>query len=297
MLRINLIVIVAVVVLVLVGALVWGLLGGGETKKIVVMDDMDRELKLAGRPERVISLAPNVTEILFALGLDDMVVGVTTECDYPAQAREKRQVGDINVDFEAVLEQEPDLIFMMGGMEEARERLGELGLTVAVVDPKDLDEVMESIMWVARITEAEDTGTELVEDMQARIELVRERAGEFEHEPTVFYEVWDEPLMAAGPGTFINALIREAGGKDIAQDMPQPWGVFSEEKLFLEDPEVILVSWHNYEQVLKREGWQGLQAIKNERVEWIDPDIIARPGPRIVDGLEAVQAAIFPEVH
>jgi len=268
---------------------------GGIAQAETVVDDMGREIVLNDTPQRVISLAPAVTEILFALELEQEIVGVSNHCDYPEAALEKPKVGDINVDFEAIVEKEPDLVFMPAGMEDDRERIEELGFKVAVVDPKTIDEILKSIEWIGKITGRETESQELISGMETEIERVREKTQELETTPRVYYEVWDDPLMTAGPNTFVHDIIKIAGGENIAGNLQQEWAPYSVEDVIANDPEVIIVPWED-DRVFQREEWSDISAVRNERVYFVDPDLMVRPGPRIIQGLEKVLEAILGEV-
>lgn len=262
---------------------------------LAVVDHEGYSTEILAEPQRIISMMPSNTEILYALGLGERVVGVTNYCDYPADALNKVKIGDLTFDFEGILALEADLILATSGMADSVEKLRELGQAVVVVDPKNLDEIMESIEWIASFTGKEVEAKKLTKDMARRIEEVREFASKQQMTPKVFYEMWDDPLMTAGPGTFIHSLIIEAGGRNIGDSVPIEWSAYSLENLLEEDPDLILVTWEDYERVYKRASWQSLKAIKEGRVVWIDQNIISRPGPRIVDALEEIQAAIFPQ--
>lgn len=291
----KLLLIVGLIVVVL--AISHFVLRGGKPSEVfspqTITDHSGYETLIDHEPQKIVSLVPSNTEILYALGLGERVVGVSNFCDYPAEATQKPKVGDINIDFETILQLEPDLILTTGGMIDDTARLRELGMKVVVVEPKDLEEVLESIIWIGGFTGASEKATEIVEEMTKRIKKVRDFAAKQEIKPRVFYEVWDDPLMTAGPGTFINSLITEAGGRDIAQNLPEQWAVYSLETLLYEDPEIILVTWDDISKVYERETWQEISAVKNKRVAWIDQNIIARPGPRIVDALEEIQRILF----
>ncbi len=267
---------------------------GAGTSAEAVFDDLGRELVLEETPERLISLAPAVTEILFALELDEKIVGVSNFCDYPEAALEKPKVGDVNVDFEAIVEKDPHLVFMTAGMDEDREKIEELGYKVAVVDPGNIEEIFNSIKWIGRITGQEQKSNELVAWMEEEIEAVKEKAQELQTTPRVYYEVWDDPLMTAGPNTFVHDIIKIAGGENIAGDLDQEWAPYSVEDVIANDPEVIIVPWKD-NRVYERTAWSDISAVQNERVYFVDPDLMVRPGPRIIEGLELVLEAILGE--
>ncbi len=268
---------------------------GGTVQAGTIVDDIGREVGLETVPERIVSLAPAVTEILFALDLDEEIVGVSNYCDYPEAALEKPKVGDINVDFEAIVEKNPHLVFMTAGMDEDRERIEELGFKVAVVDPNTIEEIINSIEWIGEITGREQESNELIAWIREEIEFVKKRAQEVETTPRVYYEVWDNPLMTAGPNTFVHDIIEIAGGENIAGNLQQEWAPYSVEDVIANDPEVIIVPWQD-DRVYDRAEWSDITAVKNERVYFVNPDLMVRPGPRIIQGLELVLEAILGEV-
>ncbi len=263
------------------------LMVGGLVQANSFVDDLGREIELDHTPTRLISLAPAVTEILFALELDEEIIGVSNHCDYPEAALEKPKVGDINVDFEAIVDKEPDLVFMTAGMDEDRQKIEELGFPVAVVDPSTIDETLNSIEWIGEITGHSLQAAELLDWMEERIAEIREKAAELEATPRVYYEVWDEPLMTAGPNTFVHDIIIISGGENIAGDLQQEWAPYSEEEVIASDPEIIIVPWED-DRVYDRSSWEDITAVQNENVFFVNPDLMVRPGPRIIEGLELV---------
>lgn len=260
---------------------------GGLVQANSFVDDLGREIELDRTPTRLISLAPAVTEILFALELEEELIGVSNQCDYPEAALEKPKVGDINVDFEAIVDKEPDLVFMTAGMDEDRQKIEDLGFPVAVVDPSTIDETMNSIEWIGEITGHSLQAAELLDWMEERIAEIREKAAELETTPRVYYEVWDEPLMTAGPNTFVHDIIKISGGENIAGDLQQEWAPYSEEEVIASDPEIIIVPWED-DRVYDRSSWEDITAVQNENVFFVNPDLMVRPGPRIIEGLELV---------
>ncbi len=260
---------------------------GGLVQANPFVDDLGREIELDSIPSRLISLAPAVTEILFALELDEEIIGVSNYCDYPEAALEKPKVGDINVDFEAIVDKEPELVFMTAGMDEDRQKIEDLGFPVAVVDPSTIEETLNSIEWVGEITGNNQQAAELLDWMEERIAEIREKAAELENTPRVYYEVWDEPLMTAGPNTFVHDIIVIAGGENIAGDLQQEWAPYSEEKVIAHDPEIIIVPWED-DRVYDRSSWEDITAVQKEQVFFVNPDLMVRPGPRIIEGLELV---------
>ena len=269
---------------------------------IQITDDLGRNVTLEEHPQRIISTAPSNTEILFALGLGERVIGVTEYCDYPEEAREKEKIGGFStVDIEMATALNPDLILASEktGLENI-EKLEELGMTVVVLQPENVDGILEDIRLVGKITGEEARAAELAGDMENRIKNVQENTKSLE-KPEVFYVVWHDPLMSAGSGTFISDLIDMAGGTNIAHDM-EGYKAMSLEVVVERDPDIIIIPTGMgkqpiYDFVVAEERLGDVSAVKNERVYKIDQNIVSRAGPRIVDGLEEFAKYIHPEVH
>lgn len=263
---------------------------------VTVVDDSGTTIRLAKRPARIVSLTPSNTEILFALGLDKEIVGVTTYCDYPAAAKAKEKVGDLNLDLEKVVSLRPDLLLGVGSMQsEAISRLRDLGLVVMVLDPTNLETTMAAIIKVGRVTGREGAARKLVNGMKKRIAAVKNRLSGLTpaQKPRVFVEIWMDPVMTAGPGTFTGELITLAGGRDIAHDA-KPWAIFSPELIVARDPEIIVSQCGSASQILKRPGWEGIDAVRNGRVYDVDQNIFSRLGPRLVEALEILAKLLHP---
>jgi cobalamin transport system substrate-binding protein len=260
----------------------------------------------SGLPERIISLAPGNTEILFALGLGDKVVGVTDYCNYPPEALEKPKVGGFStVDIEKVLSLAPDLILAANiHIETVVPELERRGLRVVTLNPQTIDEVLTSITQVGALTGTEAKASQLVNEMRGRIEAVTDRVSSFSdaQKPRVFCLTWQDPIWTAGHGTFMGDMIEEAGGKNIFGDVDGNKTV-DLETVITRNPQVILVdtgmgssgegpfNWAKNEDRLK-----GTDARMNNRIYSVDSDLIDRPGPRIVDGLELIAKCIHPEI-
>jgi iron complex transport system substrate-binding protein len=268
---------------------------------ITVEDDVGNAVTLDAVPERIISLAPAHTETLYALGLGDKVVGVTEYCNYPPQAVEKPKVGSFaTIDLEQVVGLEPDLVLATTmHMAETVPALQERGIAVFVVDPQTVAQVLDAIDRIGRITDTQEAAEALVADRQARIDAVQEKVQDAPR-PRVFWELGAE-LYTVGPDTFIDDLITLAGGENAAADADNPWPQLSVEAIIVKDPDVIVLADHNYgqtaEMVKERPGWEDIRAVKEGYIiEIADDDIVSRPGPRIVEGLEFLARALHPDL-
>jgi iron complex transport system substrate-binding protein len=267
---------------------------------MTITDMAGREVTIEVEPQAIVSLAPSNTEILYALELEDKVLGVTEFCNYPPEAAEKPKVGGFSdVNTEKVVELEPDLILTANiHVTEVVPALEKLGLTVVVIDPPDVPAVLEGIKLVGKITGQEKEVEALTTEMQERIDAVT-KSVEGREKSRVFWEISND-LWTAGPGSFINDLIVRAGGENIAAEADSAWVQLSNEAIIAADPEVIFLADHPYgetaDTVIARPGWDEISAVVNNRiVEIEDTDEFSRPGPRVVDALEMAAQALHPD--
>jgi iron complex transport system substrate-binding protein len=273
----------------------------GQTPVInYVFDDLGRLVAINGTPQRIISLAPSNTEILFALGLGDRVVGVTDYCDYPPEALNKTKVGGYaNPDIEKIVALNPDLVLVAYGtpMDVINNLVG-LGLTVYGIKTTDLDDLLNDIRRVGEITDKEVEAQTLTSAMESRIQAVTNQTEELEQRPRVFYIVWHDPLWTAGSGTFINELIEKAGGVNIFGNITG-YPMVSIEDVLARDPEIIIASEWSYDWAMNATELASTNASQTGRIYTLDDDLVQRPGPRLVEGLEwfahYIQPDIFPE--
>lgn len=276
-----------------------GLFGGDGPRTVV--DSVGREVTLERSPKRIVSMAPSNTEILFALGLGDRVVGVTNFCNYPPEAADIEKVGDHWApDYEKIVALEPDLVLAVGTAEsQIVKDLESYGLKVFVVEAETVDEVADNVELVGRITGAVKEAEALAGDIRSRIDAVRQRVAETAvgERPSVFW-VLDSMLWTVGPGSFVHDLITVAGGENVAASSGQAYCQFSMESLLAADPDVIIMPIIDpaaADALAANEGWESLTAVKEGRVHMIDPDIVSRPGPRIAEAIERVAAILYPE--
>jgi len=279
---------------------------GGAPKPVSVVDDAGRTVEIAKTPQRIISLAPSNTEILFALGLGNKVVGVTEFCDYPEEAKAIEKVGGLEPNMEKIVALNPDLVLAIGGspaqVEKATE-MEKLGLTVLVLEPGDIEGIMANIELVGRATDAEKEATELTAEMRKRFDDIIAKTEKADSRPKVFFELdATDPSKpyTPGPGSFIDALIALAGGSNIGAGAKMQWAQLSTEEIIAQDPEIIVLGDANYgvtaEMVKGRPGWSVITAVRDSAIYPIDDILISRPGPRIIDGLEALARIIHPEL-
>jgi len=268
-----------------------------------LIDDAGREVEVKKEPERIISLAPSNTEILFALGLGDKVVGATDFCDYPEEAKSKDKIGGFSdPNIEKIIELKPDLILGTGMHQKIIQQLEDVGLTIFILDPKGIDDVLKSIGTVGTLTGQTDASEKLVTEMNEKINEVKGKVADLtnEQKPLVYYEVWNDPIMTVGPGALMYEIIEMVGGQNIAADFKEEYPQLSLEVLIEKDPQVIIASAGSMSapgKVKERKGWEDISAVKEGKVYIIDEDKVVRAGPRIADGLMDVARIIHPELY
>jgi iron complex transport system substrate-binding protein len=279
----------------------------GPTFPLDVTDQMGRQVRIERMPERIISLSPSNTEISYALGLENELVGVTEFCDYPEAAKSKTVVGGFStVDVEKVVASQPDLILTAAIHEtEVIPQLEALDLTVLALAPKTLDEVLAAINLVGKCTGKREAAEELVTSLDKRIKDITDKTENLtqEERPRVFYLLWHDPLMTVGPATGIHELIVLAGGVSIAQGLTEEYPTIGLETVINEDPQVIVAGTGHgeganlpYQFVLTEARLSETQARINDRVFEINTDLVGRPGPRMADGLEQLAQMVHPEL-
>jgi len=271
---------------------------GEQTPTQYVVDDLGRLVAINGTPERIISLAPSNTEILFALGLGDKVVGVTMYCDYPPEAQDKEKVGDYyGPDIEKIIALEPDLILATDFHRfDLIPALEDQGFTVFAVAPQTLDDVLESIQKIGQITGKEAEALELVNGMTGKVEEIEEQTKELEERPRVFYMTWHDPMWTVGRNTWIDDLINTAGGVNIFSQYFESGAMVEIEWVILLNPEIIVTSEWSYDWALNATELASTNASQTGRIYTFDDDLAQRPGPRLVKGLEWFAHFIHPEI-
>ena len=264
--------------------------------------DMDgREVQLAARPRRIVSLVPSSTEIIFALGGEDRLAGVTDFCDFPPAAKLKPSVGGmIGPSLEVIVTLKPDLVIATreGNREETFTQLARLGIPTYLVAAHRVADVTEVIRRLARLTEREAAAPALIGKLEDRIHAVRRTVAPLAR-PRVLYVVWPDPLIVPGRDALVTELIQLAGGDSITAAEAQSYPRYSVEAAIAKAPDVVIVANHGTgsgEAVI--EPWQRLMSlIKARRVASAEGNLMHRYGPRMVDGLERLARVIHPEAY
>ncbi|GAV22024.1 ABC transporter substrate-binding protein [Carboxydothermus pertinax] len=275
-------------------------LWAGQSKGITVKDSKGNVFTFKSYPKRIVSLAPSNTEILFALGLDKNIVGVTNFCDYPAAAKKKAKVGDaFNVNVEKIVSLKPDLVVAQDTISpDAIKKLQNLKVKVFVLkEPKNFNDILNNIKLVGKATGKYSKAVSITNNMQSRLNKLTAKLKKY-NKPSVLVEIdYTYGLYVAGPNTFVNDILVKAGGKNVITS--GSWVSLSDEKLLTLNPDYILLADTAYlkpdQHPYKRELWQGLRAVREKRViDSIDPNLIVRPGPRSIDGVEKLAKALHP---
>ncbi|HPE36006.1 MAG TPA: cobalamin-binding protein [Spirochaetales bacterium] len=270
-------------------------------------DASGQDIQLARPALRVVSLSPALTEILYAAGAGPAMVAVTSYCNYPAAADKLPEIGGFSpntINLEAIIALRPDLVV---GEVAAHGRLAEgfaaAGLRFAAFDLTDFQDVYDAIGTLGRAAGNKKTADALVKDMKARVAVIEKKLATVpaDKRPSVFYEVWDEPLMTAGPRTFIGMVLAAGGARNIFEDVAEDWPMISFEAIVTRQPDLIVASNTHGEalsadKLAARPGWSTLAAVRERRIVLLDGDIVSRPGPRFVDAIELVAKALYPDL-
>jgi len=284
----------------------------GKYKEVTLVDAMGNVVVLTSPPERIVSLAPSNTEILFAIGAGDKVVGVTDFCNYPYNFTEWIEAGNMTSignyygpSTEPIVALDPDLVLASSGSLEAAENLHDLGYNVLVIESRTLDGVLQDILLVGRATDRHMEAGALVSEVRARIDAVSNQAASATSTPKVYHEIWYDPMMSAGPGTWVDELITLAGGENIFNDATTSWPVISSEAVIEKNPDVMVFPdmymgrqnfYETLETVTNRPGWDLISAVQDDALYEIKADILSRSGPRLADALEILAKMIHPEI-
>lgn len=270
-----------------------------------VTDNLGRVVTIKEAPQRIVSLAPAVTETLFALGLGEKVVGVTNYCDYPAEAGTKPKVGGFSTpSAELVVAAKPDLVLATSINANYVPQLESAGLTVITIESLNLPQVLDNIRVIGRVTGTAEAANNLTADMQKRIDSITGKVSGLPdgQKPAVYFEIWPDPLTTGGAKSFVNSLITMAGGRNIAGDVEQDWVNLSPEMVLARDPQVAILCHHGsslqtVEEFKSRKGWEQVSAIRNNRIGLVsDENTVVRTGPRVVDGFEYMAKMIHPDL-
>lgn len=275
-----------------------------------LVDDRGYSLTLTSPPERIVSLAPSNTEILFAVGAGDKVVGVTNFCDYPynftawIEAGNMTSIGSFqNPSVEPIVSLDPDLVLASKQSLGATENLRNLGINVLVLDAKNISSVFRDILLVGRATNRHSEAVAVESELRQKMDAISNQAIDATSKPKVYHEVY--PLMPAGPNTFIDELITSAGGVNVFHDAATRYPSVSSEAVIEKNPDIMVFPdeymgrehfSETMEDVKNRAGWELISAVQNNAIYEINSDIISRSGPRLAEALGVLAKIIHPEI-
>lgn len=258
-------------------------------------DDLGRAVKLPSKIERAVSLAPSLTEIIFAVGAGDRLVGVTTYCNYPDAAKQVEKVGDTQTpNIERIVALKPQVVFVTTAsqLEAFTEVLNKLETAVFVTDPNNLDGVLRNLRTFGSIFSTNETAAKLAGELDKRVKAVDEKVKGYE-QPRVFLQISKEDLFTIGGDSFLTDIIRRGGGVSVTKDLSTAYPKLSKETALAMNPDVIILS-DSEDNREPNDVFNNSPAVRNGRIYRINADIISRPGPRLVDALEEIAKVLHP---
>jgi len=266
------------------------------------VDDLGRKLYLAKPPTRIISLAPSITEMLFALGLNEEIVGVTEFCDYPPAALEKPKVGYSRPNLESIVGLQPDLLLAPKSFMrvDLLQKLEQLKIPTFVFAPQTVEEIMAHIQMLGRMVGRSHEGNAQTVELRKQISTLSQQVDGLPR-PTMLYVLNSNPLITVGPGSFIHHLIELAGGRNAAEEATTPYPRLTMEEVLRQNPDFLVFPVGRFEGIPQSEQdtwkrWDTLNAVKHDRLFQVQSDLLNRPGPRIIEGLKQLVNVLHPEV-
>lgn len=279
---------------------------GGQQFPVSVIDGTGQEVTIEKEPKTIVSLQASNTEVSFALGLEEKIVGVSDFCNYPAEALEVDKVGAQDMNVELILSMLPDLALVSAyhynNHAEILNQFKDAGINVIVVgDASNFNDVYEKIELIGAVTGATAEAEVIVTDMQKRLETVKGLAKEVTEQKKIWVEVAPAPdIFTTGQGTFMHEMLEVINAINAAGEH-EGWVMLTEEEIVQLNPDVIITTYGSYyenpeQSVLSRDGWSDVSAIKSEQVFDVEGDIVVRPGPRLIEGVEHIAKYIYPEI-
>lgn len=258
-----------------------------------------RNLTIAQAPQRIASLSPAATEVLYAVGAGPQIVATDLQSDYPAEAANTTKLDAFQPDPESIAGVEADLIIIASNQDDIVEALDRLGETVLFIEvPDTIDGVMGQVWLLARVSGHAEEGGRLAQEMKDRMRAVTDKLADVEEGPRVYHEL-DNTFFTVAPNSFVGDFYNLLKARNIAEGAPTAYPQFSQEEILDRDPEVIILAdadaGESPQTVKARPGWGVISAVKNDRIYVIDPDIVSRPGPRVADALEQLARVLYPE--
>lgn len=269
----------------------------------ILTDQAGRSVEVPVAPQRVVSLAPSITEIIYDIDCENLLIGATTYSNHPDAARALPRVGSyVNLDIEKIVALKPDLCIGIkdGNPKEVVMRLEALGIPVYAVDPKNLESIRTTVVEIGDLLQASHAAYRVSAEMESRMDHLRRLVDTADHRPLVFFQIGISPIVSAGSDTFIHELIKVAGGINLAQSYTS-YPRFSTEEVIVAEPEIIIITSMARNKVFEEvkaawRQWSNIPAVKNNRIFLVDSDLFDRPTPRLIDGLEILVTLFHPEL-
>jgi len=271
----------------------------------VIKDDLGNVFVITAPPQRIISMAPNITEILFAFGLGEKIAGVTRYCDFPQAALSKPKIGGmLDPDLEKIKALNPDLIIgFRGNPLSTLKRLQALGSRVFILDQgADLETIFSTLARIGEITQKEPEAQKLIKSLKEKYDATQSALQNIEHKPKVFLTLHGSGLWTCGKESFLHDLLVKAKSLNIAGAIPKKWINYNQEQLIQDNPEIILILAKSETDFVKAREWfkekpgfDKIQAIKTDRIYYLDENLASRYGPRLIEAFSQVAHLIHPE--
>ncbi|MFD2762020.1 ABC transporter substrate-binding protein [Lentibacillus juripiscarius] len=284
----------------------------GETAEsafpLTVTDALDNEVTIDDKPERIVSVIPSNTEIAFALGLGDEIVGVSDHDNYPEEVKEKERIGGLEMNIEVIISLKPDLVLAHASSaessQEGLQQLRDSGIDVFVVhDAQDIEGTYQSIKQIGKVTGTEEKAADIVSGMKEDFASISEKAEAVSEDErkSVFFEVSPAPdIYTAGKNTFFDALLQVVHADNAAKEL-DGWVPIDPEAILEMNPDVIVTTYGStvdnpVKKVMNRDGWGDMNAVANEQVYDVPSDLVSRPGPRLTEGAKEIAKVVYPEI-
>jgi len=263
-----------------------------------IKDCRGKTITILREPKRIISLTPNNTEILYAIGAESKIAGVNSWSDYPAAAKKKPHVGDHVINVEKVISLKPDLVFAHGFLNgDAVRSLEAYKMKVFVIDPKTINQLASDIKAIGRLVNCESKANSIADKLvKVRTDILY-NSKKYKSRPKVLFSVQTDPLWAAGPQTFVDEMISIAGGRNLASDLKPGFNQFSTEMAVSRNPDVIITTFNGDTHLFTSGQWKVTNAAKKNRVYSINPDTTVRPGPRLIQGMKVIARMVHPDAN
>ncbi|MET3683920.1 iron complex transport system substrate-binding protein [Alkalibacillus flavidus] len=269
------------------------------TFPVTITDRTDQEITIEEKPESIVSVIPSATEIVYAVGAGDAVDGVSQWADYPKEVNDVETVGDMNLNIEKIVSLEPDLVVADVQNADDIDAMRDAGLNVLVIGSQSLDAVYRDIEMVGQATGHMDQAKDIVSDMRSRVSDVKDAVSDIpeEERKRVWVEVGPQ-LFSGAQGSFLHEILTLAGGLNIIGDQ-EGWPQVSEEVIIEQNPDVIITTYgetteNAHEKIMNRDGWDTITAVQEEAIYDMKNNLLSRPGPRLVDGLEELARILYP---